>query len=305
MYNKLFTKILDSSIWLEPSGTRIIWLTMIAAMDENGFVQFASVANLAHRARIELAEAQAAVDCLEGPDTNSSDPDHEGRRIERVPGGWMILNAEKYREMVTRAVIQEKTRQRVAKHRTEKKKACNASVTHGNASVTESNACVTPSDTDTDTDSATKAEAFQPEEPTVAKARQVREEVDAHRAAIRADAKLLLEALNELTGKKFTPVDSHLNPIIARLNEPGVEPEECEKMLRRQVKLWKNDPKMSAHLVPSTLFRASNFQKYYDQRDEGVANGQTPLQAFYNQPVPGFTPLANPYDTQGGKRLMQ
>ena len=161
MYNKLFTKILDSSIWLEPSGTRIIWLTMIAAMDENGFVQFASVANLAHRARIELAEAQAAVDCLEGPDTNSSDPDHEGRRIERVPGGWMILNAEKYREMVTRAVIQEKTRQRVAKHRTEKKKACNASVTHGNASVTESNVCVTPSDTDTG--AATKA--FLPKEP--------------------------------------------------------------------------------------------------------------------------------------------
>ena len=170
MYNKLFTKILDSSIWLEPSGTRIIWLTMIAAMDENGFVQFASVANLAHRARIELAEAQAAVDCLEGPDTNSSDPDHEGRRIERVPGGWMILNAEKYREMVTRAVIQEKTRQRVAKHRTEKKRACNASVTHGNASVTESNACVTPSDTDTDTGAATKAAstAFQPEEPSPA-----------------------------------------------------------------------------------------------------------------------------------------
>lgn len=144
-----------------------------------------------------------------------------------------------------------------------------------------------------------------PEDPAVAEARQVREEMEAHKAAIRADAKLLLEALNELTGKKFTPVDSHLNPIIARLNEPGVEPEECEKMLRRQVKLWKNDPKMSAHLVPSTLFRASNFQKYYDQRDEGVANGQTPLQAFYNQPVPGFTPLANPYDTQGGKRLMQ
>ena len=168
MYNKLFTKILDSSIWLEPSGTRIIWLTMIAAMDENGFVQFASVANLAHRARIELAEAQAAVDCLEGPDANSSDPEHEGRRIERVPGGWMILNAEKYREMVTRAVIQEKTRQRVAKHR-EKKRTCNAPVTLGNASVTEANASVTQSDTDTD--SATKAKAFQPEEPPTASAK--------------------------------------------------------------------------------------------------------------------------------------
>ena len=158
MYNKLFTKILDSSIWLEPSGTRIIWLTMIAAMDENGFVQFASVANLAHRARIELAEAQAAVDCLEGPDTNSSDPDHEGRRIERVPGGWMILNAEKYREMVTRAVIQEKTRQRVAKHR-EKKKACNAPVTLGNTSATQANASVTQSDTDTDSATNSESEA--------------------------------------------------------------------------------------------------------------------------------------------------
>jgi uncharacterized phage protein (TIGR02220 family) len=144
-----------------------------------------------------------------------------------------------------------------------------------------------------------------PEDPTVAKARQAREEMEEDKAAIRSDAKLLLEALNELTGKKFTPVDSHLNPIIARLNEPGIEPEECEKMLRRQVKLWKNDPKMSAHLVPSTLFRASNFQKYYDQRDEGVANGQSPLEAFYRQPVPGFTPLARPFDTQGGKRLMQ
>jgi len=144
-----------------------------------------------------------------------------------------------------------------------------------------------------------------PEDPTVAKARQAREEMEEDKAATHDNAKLLLEALNELTGKKFTPVDSHLNPIIARLNEPGIEPEECEKMLRRQVKLWKNDPKMSAHLVPSTLFRASNFQKYYDQRDEGVANGQSPLEAFYRQPVPGFTPLARPFDTQNGKRLMQ
>lgn len=153
--------------------------------------------------------------------------------------------------------------------------------------------------------SVSDSNSFQPEDPTVAKARQAREEMEEDKAATRDNAKLLLEALNELTGKKFTPVDSHLSPIIARLNEPGIEPEECEKMLRRQVKLWKNDPKMSAHLVPSTLFRASNFQKYYDQRDEGVANGQSPLEAFYRQPVPGFTPLARPFDTQGGKRLMQ
>jgi hypothetical protein len=130
MYNKLFTKILDSSIWLQPSPTRIVWLTFIAVMDESGFVQFASVANVAHRARVTPEEAQAAVEHLEGPDPDSSDPEYDGRRVERVPGGWMVLNAEKHREMVTKATIQAQTRERVRRHR-EIKRTCNATVTHG------------------------------------------------------------------------------------------------------------------------------------------------------------------------------
>ena len=93
----------------------------------------------------------------------------------------------------------------------------------------------------------------------------------------RENAKLLLETLNEATGKKFTPVDSHLQPMIARLSEPGVEPEECDKMILRQVMLWKNDPKMSGHLVPSTLFRASNFQKYYDTRNDALPGVPQPV----------------------------
>ena len=155
MYNKLFTKILDSSIWLEPTTTRLIWLTMIAAMDEDGFVQFASVANLAHRARIDLPDAEKAVECLESPDPNTPDDEHEGRRIERVPGGWVILNAGKYRDMVTRTISREKTRLRVARHRQSKK-------ADGNASVTPSNAPVTPSEADTDTRSEAKARTKTP-----------------------------------------------------------------------------------------------------------------------------------------------
>lgn len=139
MYNKLFTKILDSSIWLEPDATRIVWLTLIAAMDEDGFVQFASVANLAHRARVSITAAKRAIAALEDPDENSSDPENEGRRIERVAGGWIILNSQKYRELVSRAISREKTRLRVAKCR-EAKKACNAGVTPANASVTPSEA---------------------------------------------------------------------------------------------------------------------------------------------------------------------
>jgi hypothetical protein len=48
----------------------------------------------------------------------------------------MVLNSEKYREMVTRIVAQEKTRERVRKHRAAK--AGNAAVTDANVDVTQS-----------------------------------------------------------------------------------------------------------------------------------------------------------------------
>lgn len=145
MYNKLFSKILDSSIWLESTTTRIVWLTFLAGMDETGFVQFASVPNVALRARVPLPAAERAITCLEAPDPLSADPDHEGRRIEKVPGGWMVLNAEKYRDLVTRAIQQAQNRARVAKHRAKRR---------GNADVMEptitSNAPVMQSETESE-----------------------------------------------------------------------------------------------------------------------------------------------------------
>lgn len=161
MYNKLFTKILDSSIWLEPTTTRIVWLTLIAGMDEDGFVALASVANLAHRARVERKEAEEAVQILESPDPDSSDPDHEGRRIERVTGGWMVLNGPKYRDLVTRTVSREQTRARVAKHRA--KKSGNAQVTPEKRSC---NGYVTQSDAVTHTNSETFEASKEPSAPS-------------------------------------------------------------------------------------------------------------------------------------------
>jgi hypothetical protein len=48
--NQLFAKILDSSIWLEDSDTRIVWITLLAVIDEDGMCRFASPANVAIRA---------------------------------------------------------------------------------------------------------------------------------------------------------------------------------------------------------------------------------------------------------------
>lgn len=136
MYNKLFSKILDSSIWLETDSTRIIWLTLIASMDEDGFCPFAAVGNLAQRAIVSIEKTKEAIDILESPDKESGDPSNGGRRIERVNGGWVVLNAGKYRDMVTKAIIQEQTRKRVADFRERKRNEC---VTQGNATVTTGN----------------------------------------------------------------------------------------------------------------------------------------------------------------------
>lgn len=137
MYNQLFTKILDSSIWLEPTTTRLVWVTLLAAMDEDGFCEFASAGNLAHRARVDVTECNAALLCLESPDENSSDPENDGRRIERVPGGWMVLNARKYKGLTTRDKSKEQTRLRVKRFRERKA---------GNADVTLCNDLVAPSE---------------------------------------------------------------------------------------------------------------------------------------------------------------
>jgi hypothetical protein len=123
MYNKLFTSILDSSVWLTEPTTKVVWVTLIAAMDEDGFAHFSAPQNLANRAVLSLTDTEAAIKILESPDPNSADPEHGGRRIERVPGGWIVLNAKKYHDIATRVIAREKVRERVARHR--KKAACN------------------------------------------------------------------------------------------------------------------------------------------------------------------------------------
>ncbi len=117
MYSKLFASILDSSVWLQSDQTRLVWLTLLAAKGKDGFARFATMANLAARARVDLSECAKAVAILEAPDPDSSNQDYEGRRLERVPGGWMVRNATLYDAIATQEDEREQTRVRVARHR--------------------------------------------------------------------------------------------------------------------------------------------------------------------------------------------
>jgi hypothetical protein len=83
---------------------------MLVSMNQDGFCMFACEDNLARRAMVRPSSVAKAIKILESPDLKSFDPQHEGRRIERVQGGWMVLNAAKYRAINTQKQLANSTK---------------------------------------------------------------------------------------------------------------------------------------------------------------------------------------------------
>lgn len=99
-YTKLFGCIVASTIWREDNATRLVWITMLAMKNERHIVE-ASLPGLADLARVSFEDCEKAVAKLESPDKYSRNQDHDGRRIEKVQGGWLILNGEYYRKQMS------------------------------------------------------------------------------------------------------------------------------------------------------------------------------------------------------------
>ena len=96
-FTKLVSEIITSSIWSADDPTRIVWITILALKDEDGFVA-ASLSGLANAARETIETTKKAVEILEAIDSESRSSEYEGRRIAKVEGGWIVLNHYKYRE---------------------------------------------------------------------------------------------------------------------------------------------------------------------------------------------------------------
>lgn len=112
-YAKLFSRILDSTIWREDDTTRILWIAMLALADRDGVVQ-CTIPGLADRARITLEQCEHALERFQLPDKYSWSKEEEGRRIKTVEGGWFLINHAKYRALMSKDEQREKTRIRVA-----------------------------------------------------------------------------------------------------------------------------------------------------------------------------------------------
>lgn len=135
-YTKLFSSVLLSSVWAEDNATRLVWITLLASKDRDGIVE-GSVPGLAHVARVSVDECRRALEILSSPDPESRTKTKEGRRIEKVPLGWYVINHDLYQGLQSAEDMREKARLRVERHRERK-----ASVTPGNVtsrSVTPGN----------------------------------------------------------------------------------------------------------------------------------------------------------------------
>lgn len=103
-YTKLFHRILQSSVWDLDDRTRVVWITLMAMTDEHGCVIstvnfVAKMARLDHNAQ-EVEDVRRAIDRFLSPDPESLTSENEGRRLEKIEGGWRLLNFKKYQEMM-------------------------------------------------------------------------------------------------------------------------------------------------------------------------------------------------------------
>jgi hypothetical protein len=119
-YTKLFSEIVASSIWEEDDKTRLVWITMLALKDRSHHVR-GTPSYLARVARVTDDECQVALAKLSGPDPHSRSTEHEGRRISDVPGGWVVLNGDRYQKMLSYEERREYNRQKQAEYRRRKK----------------------------------------------------------------------------------------------------------------------------------------------------------------------------------------
>jgi len=99
-YTPIFSKIVDSSLWREPDHVLKVFLTLLAKQDPDHVVR-GNAYNIGEWAKKTEQEAIDALKVLSSPDKLRLEKQpYDGRRIEKVNDGWLILNGEHYQQMM-------------------------------------------------------------------------------------------------------------------------------------------------------------------------------------------------------------
>lgn len=110
-WSPIFARIVDSSLWEEEDTVVKVFITMLAKKDADHVVR-GSAYNIAQWAKKGEADVLRALEVLSKPDTRRIEAQpYEGRRIERVGDGWLILNGQHYEDLMRKANRREYKRQ--------------------------------------------------------------------------------------------------------------------------------------------------------------------------------------------------
>lgn len=119
----LWSGIVESSLWDEDDITIKVFITMLALKDSDHVCR-ATIYQLAKKTGKTQAQIMEAIRILSEPDARRQDhQEFEGRRIEAVEEGWLILNGEKYRQKVSEEMTRARNRRAQAKWREKQKTA--------------------------------------------------------------------------------------------------------------------------------------------------------------------------------------
>jgi hypothetical protein len=95
-FTKLDSRIVDSTVWMQPHDALRVWIAMLAKTDATGYVR-ASVPAMAHLCLVPIERLEEILSAFTSPDPYSRTPADEGRRLRAVEGGWVIVNYPAYR----------------------------------------------------------------------------------------------------------------------------------------------------------------------------------------------------------------
>lgn len=100
LWQPLWNTVVESSLWDEDDYVVKVFITMIACQDLDHIVRHNAYA-LSRKSRKTEAEVLEALKILSEPDAKRLEAqEHDGRRIKAVEEGWLILNGEKYQDLM-------------------------------------------------------------------------------------------------------------------------------------------------------------------------------------------------------------
>lgn len=156
-YTKLFQTIITSTIWNESNDCKALWITILALKGKDHICR-ATVPSLAKLNNLSIEDTEKHLKKFQEPDPYSRSTEFDGRRIQRVDGGWLVLNGNKYSQLMRSAERTEYVKEKVREHR-----ARHAVNNVNNVNQSNHRKPISDTDTDTDTDSEKNKELLSKE----------------------------------------------------------------------------------------------------------------------------------------------